>query len=89
MIVAPLKQVTFDQISRFNVSCIDSESLNHLCQLLPIFDQLFCSDARHLEQRNKQSDRSGKDSLGTLIQTGEMMGGSGRNRLLNLLHLIF
>ena len=86
MIVSPLKQVTFDQISRFNVSCIDSESLNQLCQLLPIFDQLFGSDAK---QRNKQSNRSGEDSLGTLVQTGEMTGGSGRNHLLNLLHLIF
>jgi len=91
---APSKQVTFDRISRFIDSCIDSESVNQLCQLLPIFSQIFCSGTRHLEQRNleqrkKQSNKSGHDSLGTLVQTGQMTSGSGRNRLLNLLHLIF
>ena len=85
----PSLQETFDRISRSIISSIDNDTFIELCQLLPKFSELFPMSKQYVNQR-KMHTESMSGSLATAAdQTNQATNGSGRNRLLNMINVIF
>ena len=76
----PFVQVSYDQMTQAIISSIDSESFAQLCLLLPSFGKLFPMSAAqyNAQQGREQSLSADTDNMG-----------SGRNRMSNLLHILF
>ncbi|KAL7535348.1 hypothetical protein ACHAXR_006436, partial [Thalassiosira sp. AJA248-18] len=94
----PSMQDMFDRISQLIISSVDNDGFCHLCQLLPSFSQLFPMASQYAHQRNTQiGSVAGQDDLlaGFMKQTSQVTNassagniGSGRNRLIHLLHTV-
>ncbi|KAL7526826.1 hypothetical protein ACHAXR_001671, partial [Thalassiosira sp. AJA248-18] len=94
----PSAQDMFDRMSRSIISSLDNDGFCQLCQLLPSFSQLFPMASKYAHIRNTQTGSvvSQDDSLASAMnQTAQVSNassagniGSGRNRLLHLLHIV-
>mmetsp|Transcript_3115 Transcript_3115/g.6866 ORF Transcript_3115/g.6866 Transcript_3115/m.6866 type:complete len:581 (+) Transcript_3115:107-1849(+) len=92
----PSMEESFHRISNSIITSVDSESFATLAELLPNFCMLFPVSNEYTNLRNMQNQRSHEfDSLASFASQSmdglEPSGsvGSGRNRLLNLLHIVF
>lgn len=98
-------QSTFDRISQTIISSTDDESFAHLCLLIPSFGQLMSAhythtqntqvdnNYAHLDTQNEftssQDDLEPISIRRTIEASSAGSIGSGRNRVVNILHILF